>query len=927
MAVDDRLGVLDTLAMPDGRAVRFYSLPRLEAKGFGQVSTLPVSLRVVLESLIRNLDGVRVTEEDIRALASWNAKSPEEREVPFVISRVLMQDFTGVPAVVDLAAMRQYLSGKGVDAETVEPVISTDLVIDHSVQVDAFNIASALAINQEKEIARNSERYQLLKWAEQAFNSFRVFPPSAGICHQVNLEYLATCVSTIKVGGDELAFPDTLVGTDSHTTMIDALGIVGFGVGGIEAEAALLGEPVPLMMPKVLGVRLSGRLKEGVTATDFALTMTRIFREKGVVNMFIEFFGEGMGALSLPDRATLSNMCPEYGATVAFFPVDEETLKYMEFTGRSGAQVALVREYFKAQGMTDIDYGKVRFSDVIEVDLSGIVPSVSGPSQPKEAFPVSEIRKSFDETFLVERKGLEPQISVTDSTRWSSEGAAIHEANVTSASKKKANSVRLVYDDGYETTLSDGDVVISSITSCTNTSNPWVMMGAGILAKKALERGLRVDTRKVKTSFGPGSRVVVDYLERAGLLKPLNDLGYGVVGYGCITCIGNSGPLIEKQSEAVNKNNLDVVAVLSGNRNYAARIHRDVSANYLMSPPLLIAFGIAGTVLKDITREPLGKDKDGRDVFLKDIWPTGEEIGSAIATAVSSEMFAKEYGKGIQDVNPYWNKISGATGRLFGWNAKSTYIALPPFFGDSPAGSGSIKNAMALVVLGDSVSTDHISPAGAIGPDSPAGKYLSSLGVSAADFNTYGSRRGNHEVMMRGTFANNRLVNMLANGKEGGFTTHYPDGELMTIYDAAMRYMKEGTPLVIVAGKEYGSGSSRDWAAKGPLLLGVRAVIAESYERIHKSNLIGMGILPLQFRAGETAQSLDLDLSKSIDMDIPDEMGAGGRIFAKITERRSGEKKTMELESRIDTRMELAYYKAGGILRYVAGKILNQWRK
>ncbi len=923
--IADLVGILKSLDLGGGRSVLYFSLPELERKGFGNVGRLPYSLRIVLESLARSLDGKAITEEDVRALATWNAAAPEEREIPFRISRVLMQDFTGVPAVVDLAAMRQYLAERGIDVDKIEPVIPTDLVIDHSVQVDAFNVADALSINQEKEIERNRERYQLLKWAQQAFDAFRVFPPSAGICHQVNLEYLATCVTVRKTSSGDLAIPDTLVGTDSHTTMIDALGVVGFGVGGIEAEAALLGEPVPLIMPKVLGVKLSGRLREGVTATDFALTMTRLLREKGVVNMFIEFFGDGVGSLSLPDRATLSNMCPEYGATVAVFPVDEETLRYMEFTGRSKDQVDLVRKYFTAQGMFNIDYKNVDFSDVMEVDLTSIEPSVSGPSQPKQAFPVSSIGRDFEDTFLLKSKPRESQISVKDSTRWTSEGAVVQEAKAPEGPvRRKINTVRISYDDGYETTLSDGDVVISSITSCTNTSNPYVMLGAGILAKKALEHGLKVNTRKVKTSLGPGSRVVVDYLDKAGLLKPLKDLGYGLVGYGCITCIGNSGPLIEKQSDAINKNGIDVVAVLSGNRNYAARIHRDVHANYLMSPLLLIAFAIAGTVFKDIVNESLGKDPQGNDVYLKDIWPSSKEIDEAMSKALESSMFAKEYGKGIWDVNPYWNGISGFDGNLFRWDSKSTYIALPPFFGGEVGSMRSINGARVLAVLGDSISTDHISPAGAIGVDSPAGKYLSSLGVRPADFNTYGSRRGNHEVMMRGTFANNRLVNELANGKEGGFTAHYPDGEVMPIYDAAMRYSAEGIPLVVIAGKEYGSGSSRDWAAKGPLLLGVRAIIAESYERIHKSNLIGMGVLPLQFSRGENAKTLGIDFSKSIDIDIPADMAPGGKLTMRFIDKGTGRQRSAEVESRIDTRMELEYYKAGGILRYVAAKFLTR---
>ncbi len=923
--INDHFGILREFAIPSGMKFAFFSLDALEKKGFGRIQRLPFSIRIVLESLARNFDGKSVTEDDVRALAGWKAKSPEDREVPFKVSRILMQDFTGVPALVDMAAMRDYVFRRGKSPERVEPVIPVDLVIDHSVQVDSFNSPKALEINQKMEMERNTERYKLLKWGHHAFRFFRVFPPSAGICHQVNLEHIAKCV-VLKTHGDKtLAFPDTLVGTDSHTTMIDAIGIVGFGVGGIEAEAALLGEPVPLTMPKVLGVRLNGKLREGATATDFALTMTRLLREKGVVNMFVEFFGEGVKELSVPDRATLSNMCPEYGATIAIFPVDEETLKYLKATGRDSEHVALVKAYFKAQKMFGIDYNGVDFSDVVDVDLASIEPCVSGPSQPKQEVPLSKIREDFVSSFLLGEMHGESRMSIKDYTRWSSEGFAAHEGIRKGHRKNgEVNSVKLAYSDGYETTLSDGDVVISSITSCTNTSNPSVMIGAGILARKAVEKGLKVDTRKVKTSFGPGSRVVVDYLKKAGLMKPLEELGYGLVGFGCITCIGNSGPLIEKQSDAINKNNLDVVAVLSGNRNYEARIHRDVRANYLMSPPLLIAFAIAGTVLRDLTREPLGKGSDGRDVFLKDIWPSNAEIEEIGAKAIDRGMFVKNYGTEIHEVNPYWNKVSGFEGELFSWNTKSTYINLPPFFEERGYDElGPIENARVLAAFGDSVSTDHISPAGAIGVDSPAGRYLISEGVKPYDFNSYGARRGSHEVMVRGTFANNRLENLMVKGKEGGFTTHYPDGKIMSIFDAAMKYKGENVPLIVIAGKEYGSGSSRDWAAKGPRLLGVRAVVAESYERIHRSNLVGMGILPLQFSNGDNADRLHLDLSKPLGIAVGRGLRPGGSVTMTFISAKTGREEHAPLKVRIDTAVELEYYKAGGILKYVASKMIG----
>ncbi len=917
---------LKRFRLSDNTEIVYYALEHIKEMGIGDVDTLPFSIRIVLESLLRNLDGKEITLEDLSSLAMWDGKNASDKDIPFKVSRVLMQDFTGVPAVVDLAAIREYASTRGVSPEHIQPIIPVDLIIDHSVQVDAFNAVSALHLNQEKEIERNKERYTLLKWASNAFLGFRVFPPSAGICHQVNLEYLGKCVRTEKVNGMELAFPDTLVGTDSHTTMINGLGILGFGVGGIEAEAALLGQAVSFTTPKVLGVRLRGKLNEGVTATDFALTLTKRLREKGVVNMFVEFFGDGVKALSLPDRATLSNMCPEYGATIAIFPVDEESLRYMKSTGRDEREIEIVRKYYESQKMFEIDYSKLKYSDILDVDLGSIVPSVSGPSQPKQEVPLRDIRDTFMNAFMIDDVG-EHDISSKDYTRWSSESQVAENGSIKNApTHRNVRSVKIKSGDG-ELSLSDGDVVISSITSCTNTSNPSVMIGAGLLAKKALERGLRINTKKVKTSFGPGSRVVPRYLELAGLMKPLEELGYGLVGFGCITCIGNSGPLIEGQSDAIISNNLAVAAVLSGNRNYEARIHRDIRANYLMSPPLLIAFGIAGSVLKDLTREPLGKGKDGEDVYLKDIWPSQEEINEIVARVLSQGIFKEEYGENIFKINPYWNKLEAPRSMKYGWEESSSYIRLPPFFDgfdpDKRTIVAKITGARVLALFGDSISTDHISPAGAIGQDSPAGKYLSDIGVKREDFNTYGSRRGNHEVMMRGTFANNRIKNLLLSGTEGGFTVHFPSMEKMSIFDAAMKYKEEKIPLVIIAGLEYGSGSSRDWAAKGPALLGVKAVIARSFERIHRSNLVGMGVLPLQFKDGESHESLGIDCTKEISIEFDGELEARSKVLLRYR-KRDGREGSAELLCRIDTPIEMEYYRSGGILNYVIRKILGK---
>ena len=922
MGYTDSLGILKSFKSSD-KVIFYYSLPELEKKGLGKISTLPFSIRVVLESLARNLDGKIITERDVRLLANWGAELPEDFDIPFKVSRILMQDFTGVPAVVDLVAMRDFIVKSGASADTIQPQVPVDLIIDHSVQVDSFNTVDAIGINQQKEVERNRERYHLLKWAASAFDKFKVYPPSAGICHQINLEYLAKCVSVEEMDGKMYAYPDTLVGTDSHTTMINGLGVVGYGVGGIEAEAAMLGQPVAFTTPKVLGVHITGKMKEGVTATDFALTLTRILRDKGVVGMFVEFFGEGLNSLSLPDRATLSNMCPEYGATIAIFPPDEKTLEYMRMTGRSAEQVDLVRDYYMEQGIFGIDYKKIAYSDKMEVDLDAIEPSVSGPDQPKEQIRLRDIMNDFDSVFINDG-GEKERLRGIDATRWATESSMPDGGNVKDApTHSSIKSFRIKDSGGYEYVLSDGDVVISSITSCTNTSNPSVMIAAGLLAKKAVEAGLKVDTKKVKTSLGPGSRVVTEYLQKAGLLEYLDKLGYGLVGYGCITCIGNSGPLIDGQSEIINKNNLAVASVLSGNRNYEARIHRDIRANYLMSPPLVIAFGIAGTVRINMDKDPLGNSKDGNPVYLKDIWPSGSEIEEVVHKVVSRDMFEKIYGKDIYNVNNYWNGIETADGTVYSWQRDSTYIRLPPFFDSVKARElGPLKDCVVLAVFGDSLSTDHISPAGAIGVDSPAGKYLVMAGVAPHDFNTYGSRRGNHEVMMRGTFANNRIKNILMGGEAGGCTVHFPDMRKMSIYDAAMEYKNHDKGIIVFGGREYGSGSSRDWAAKGPALIGVRAVIAQSFERIHRSNLVGMGVIPLQFKNGESYSSIGIDPSKPVDIEI--EKNAAPRDTVKMCfYDKAGARKDCELLLRIDTETELNYCKAGGILNYVLGRIIS----
>jgi aconitate hydratase len=877
----------------------YYSIKDLENFGH-KISELPISIRVILESLIRNLDGKSVHEKDIENLLNWNPKSPSDSEIPFKVSRVVMQDFTGVPAVVDLAAMRDAAVSLGKKPDIIQPQVPVDLVIDHSVQVDFFANDEALEKNMEIEFERNSERYRFLKWAQTSFNNLRIVPPSVGIIHQVNLEYLAKVVMTREIDGKTFAFPDSLVGTDSHTTMIGGVGIIGWGVGGIEAEAAMLDQPVTFKTPEVVGVKLKGKLRTGVTATDLVLTLTELLRKNKVVGKFIEFFGEGVPTLSIPDRATLSNMCPEYGATLAVFPVDEMSLQYLEMTGRTKEHIDLIKEYLEKQDLFG-SQENVHYSQVIELDLSSVRPSVSGPKLPQQRVDLGKIGDNF--LSFMEESGRSPQ---------------------TSGSRQKEvllKSVR-VNVKGKETDLTEGDVVIAAITSCTNTSNPNVMMAAGLLAKKAVEKGLTVSD-KVKTSLAPGSRVVSEYLSKSGLQKYLDKLGFNIVGFGCTTCIGNSGPLDADIEKAIVDNNLSTAAVLSGNRNFEARIHRNVRANYLMSPPLVVAFAIAGKVTVDLDSEPLGITPKGEKVFLKDIWPTEAEVQKYMKEYLSESMFKEKY----RDVNSYnkkWAELEAPSGMVYKWEEKSTYIRKPPFFeGFNPEEEkefSDIKKAYPLLVLGDAITTDHISPAGGIGKDTPAARYLMDHGVKPVDFNSYGARRGNHEVMMRGTFANNRIKNKLVD-REGGYTVHYPDGTQMPVYDAAMKYVSEKTQLLVLAGDLYGSGSSRDWAAKGTMLLGIRAVIAVGYERIHRSNLVGMGVLPLQFKEGENAEKLEVDPAKPMDVSFPDGVIPGGKAVLKYSKKGHSDQTSANLTIRIDTPVELEYMKAGGILQYVMKRL------
>ncbi|MGC2001713.1 MAG: aconitate hydratase AcnA [Candidatus Acidiferrales bacterium] len=874
-----------------GGAFEIYHFAALERAGIGNVTRLPFSLKVLLENLLRHEDGRFVFDEDVRALAAWDptsAQGASEKEISFMPARVLLQDFTGVPAVVDLAAMREAMRQLGGQPKKINPLLPAELVIDHSVQVDKFGVAGAFAFNADLEMQRNIERYAFLRWGQKGFQNFKVVPPDTGICHQVNLEYLARVVFSEQQDGHAIAFPDSLVGTDSHTTMVNGLGVFGWGVGGIEAEAAMLGQPLSMLIPAVVGFKLHGRLPEGATATDLVLTVTQMLRKKGVVGKFVEFYGTGLSSLTLPDRATIANMAPEYGATMGFFPDDAETLAYLRFTARKEDQIRLVEAYSKEQGLFRTDHTPDPiFSDRLELDLATVVPTMAGPKRPQDSVPLTQAKSSFEKTLTAQPKHVSVQ------------------------------------NNGDKFDLADGSVVIAAITSCTNTSNPSLMLGAGLLAKKAVERGLQTKPW-VKTSFAPGSKVVTDYIEKAGLWPFLNSLRFNLVGYGCTTCIGNSGPLSEPIGKAIKENNLVAVSVLSGNRNFEGRINPLCRANYLASPPLVVAYALAGRMDFDIVNESLGNDKSGKPVYLRDIWPTPDEVEKTMRSSVTSEMFQKEYAD-VFTGDEHWRALPIPEGDLYAWDEKSTYIKHPPYFENmpvKPVALGDLHGMRALAVLGDSVTTDHISPAGSIQPDSPAGKYLIEHGVQPKDFNSYGARRGNHEVMMRGTFANIRLRNMLAPGTEGGWTLHQPGGEKMSIYDAAMKYREEHVPLIIFAGKEYGSGSSRDWAAKGTILLGVRAVLAESFERIHRSNLVGMGVLPVEFRPGENLNSLGLT-----GLEIFDVEGLAHnfepRKKMKVRARKTdGKEITFTAVARVDTPFEVAYYQHGGILQYVLRQML-----
>ena len=881
--------------------ITVFRLDKLESEGVGPVSRLPFSVKVLLEAALRNLDGYQVSEGDVEGLANWDAKSPAQVEIPFKPARVVLQDFTGVPSLVDLAALRSAMSRMGGDPKRIEPLIPADLVIDHSVQVDRFAHIDALKVNTEIEFERNKERYEFLRWGSNAFERFRVVPPATGIVHQVNLEYLAKGVFTDGIGEDQVAFPDSLVGTDSHTTMINGLGVVGWGVGGIEAEAVMLGQPIFMLTPEVVGFKLHGTLPEGATATDLALTVTEMLRAKGVVGKFVEFYGTGLTGIGLADRATIANMSPEYGATMGFFPVDAETLGYMEQTARTPDEIDLVEKYTREQGLFRTDETpEPEFTDNIELDLSLVVPSLAGPKRPQDRVALSAMKSGFES-------------SLKESV--DNRGFGLDDVQTTKKVEVAANG---------RAEIGHGAVVIAAITSCTNTSNPSVMVGAGLLAKKAVERGLKVP-KYVKTSLAPGSRVVTDYLNASGLTTYLESLGFHTVGYGCTTCIGNSGPLPEPVVEAISEGDLVVASVLSGNRNFEGRVNPHVKANYLASPPLVVSYALAGRVDLDLTNEPIGEDKEGKPVFLSEIWPSQQEISDTISEALKPVMFEKQYSN-VFGANETWNAISGQEEDLFKFDDASTYVQEPPFFVDLSPDPGPIEDiagARVIAMLGDSVTTDHISPAGSIAVDSPAGRYLIEKGVEPKDFNSYGSRRGNHEVMMRGTFANIRIRNLLAPGTEGGVTVHIPTGEQLDIYDASMKYQEEGIPLVILAGKEYGTGSSRDWAAKGPALQGVSAVIAESYERIHRSNLVGMGVLPLQYKDGETAAGLGLSGREVFEI-----TGVSGDLkpLQDASVRAVGEDGAMVEFSatvRIDTPVEIDYYRNGGILHTVLREFLK----
>ncbi len=910
---------LQEFTLGDGSTGKYYSLPALEAAGVGPISKLPVSIRIVLESVLRNYDDLKIKESDVRTLANWQAKAERTAEIPFVVARVLLQDFTGVPLLVDLAAMRSAMSQLNKNPKAIEPLVPVDLVIDHSVQVDYTGPTAArrlktlteengsglpatddaFQLNMMLEFERNRARYQFLKWGMQAFESFKVIPPGIGICHQVNLEYLAKGV----LEREGVYYPDTLVGTDSHTTMINGLGIVGWGVGGIEAEAGMLGQPVYFLTPDVVGVHMHGRLREGVTATDLVLHVTEMLRKAKVVGKFVEYHGEGAANLSLTDRATISNMGPEYGATMGYFPIDEETCKYLLATGRSPEHVETFRNYYTVQGMFGIPkQGECEYSVLLDLDLADIQPGVAGPKRPQDRINLTDLKTTFQG--LLEKSVKENGFNV--------------------AADRLSASVPVNVDAETEVNLGHGNVLIAAITSCTNTSNPSVMLAAGILAKKAVEKGLTVNPA-VKTSLAPGSRVVSEYLDKTGLQPYLNQVGFNVVGYGCTTCIGNSGPLDQPIEDAVVKNDLVAASVLSGNRNFEARVHPNIKANFLMSPPLVVAFALAGRVTTNLSEDPIGKGSDGADVYLRDIWPTSQEIGDLLSSAMDPETYQKLYSD-FAEQNPMWNDIPSSVGDVYEWDTESTYIQEPPYFENFGMDAGQfadLRGARPLAIFGDSVTTDHISPAGSIKASSPAGVYLQSKGVSVADFNSYGSRRGNHEVMMRGTFANVRIKNLMVPGVEGGVTVYQPEGERLAIYDAAVKYMAAGTPLVVIAGQEYGTGSSRDWAAKGTRLLGVKAVVAQSFERIHRSNLVGMGVLPCQFKDGTNAQSLQLDGTETFDL-----IGLEGGVKPQqdvtlVIHRASGESTEVPLTLRIDTPIEIDYYLHGGILPYVLRQLIT----
>jgi aconitate hydratase len=947
---------LKEFPLASGKSGKLYSLPALEQAGVGKVSRLPVSIRIVLESVLRNYDGSKITEEHVKQLANWDSQGKRENEIPFVVARIVLQDFTGVPLLADLAAMRSVAGDMGKNPKKIEPLVPVDLVVDHSVQIDYFARKDALDLNMKLEFQRNNERYEFMKWGMQAFDTFKVVPPGIGIVHQVNLEYLARGVHN----RNGVYYPDTLVGTDSHTTMINGIGVVGWGVGGIEAEAGMLGQPVYFLTPDVVGVELKGKLNEGMTATDLVLTVTEMLRKEKVVGKFVEFFGEGTASLSVPDRATIGNMAPEYGATMGFFPVDEATVDFLRATGRSDEEVDAFASYFKAQKLFGIPRaGEIDYTKTLSLDLSTVKASVAGPKRPQDRIELPSLKARFADLFskpVSENGYSKPAGDLTRrfATHYGSaaltagggsqvsetapppkDGAHVSAKNTSVATELEMmdnrptpDAVAKPHADDGNVTLGHGDVLIAAITSCTNTSNPGVLLAAGVLAKKAVEKGLKVQPH-IKTSLAPGSRVVTDYLTRAGLLPYLEQLGFTVAAYGCTTCIGNAGPLDPQLEETIVANDLIACAVLSGNRNFEARIHTNIKANFLASPPLVVAYALAGSVLKDLTTEPLGTGKDGKPVYLRDIWPSSHEVAALMPFARDPMTFRRLYGD-FTSGNPLWNQISGARGQVYNWPS-STYIAKPPFFegfGMQPGRASAIAGARCLAVFGDSVTTDHISPAGSIKDTSPAGKWLLQNGVSKADFNSYGARRGNHEVMMRGTFANVRIKNLMIPSKpdgtrvEGGYTLLQPSGEQMSIYDAAMAYIAKGTPTVIFAGEEYGTGSSRDWAAKGTQLLGVKAVVAKSFERIHRSNLVGMGVLPLQFKAGDSAESLGIKGDETFELvGFEKNLKPQMDVTLNIT-RKDGSKKSVPLLLRIDTPIEVDYYLHGGILPYVLRELM-----